>query len=283
MKEASFAAFVSVICILLSSCTPIPIAIPLFPEERFQVEELQFLKPGETTRDQIRDHLWEEPRAIRNNGKLLLYTKSRNTWFVWAGTSFGAVDDVTFLFIEMSDDDILYRYEVVREYDGCTTWGLCLDEDMYRDLSDPLNSTREAPLVDDTIILLEQRVDNLDLNHAPDGQCPIITYLNKSWPLKTARVQIDESPKRAISKNGYLKNIVTSGKHILTVHWPLSWERVEMKRSIQKFDFNCEENNSFFVSVYTSGGIIRMEKINIEIESADEGLKSIKDRHLIIN
>ena len=53
------------ICVLLSSCTPVPIIIPLFPEEPLQEEELQFLKPGETTLEEIKGHLWE-PLATRH-------------------------------------------------------------------------------------------------------------------------------------------------------------------------------------------------------------------------
>ena len=52
MKSLSLMIQGLFICILLSSCTP-PIIIPLFPEEPLQDEELQFLKPGETTLAEI--------------------------------------------------------------------------------------------------------------------------------------------------------------------------------------------------------------------------------------
>ncbi len=50
MKEVSLAAFMAVICILLSSCAPI---YSLTSKGVIQNEDLYFLKPGETTLAEI--------------------------------------------------------------------------------------------------------------------------------------------------------------------------------------------------------------------------------------
>ena len=55
MKYSLFIIHNFLIYILLSSCTPVPVVIPLFPDEPLQEEELQFLVPGETTLKEIKD------------------------------------------------------------------------------------------------------------------------------------------------------------------------------------------------------------------------------------
>ena len=264
------------ICIIISSCTPVPIAIPLFPDEPLQEEELKFLKPGETTLAEIKEHLWE-PLAIRNNGKLLLYKEHRTSWVVWAGPSFESLEYSAFLFIEMNEDDILNRYEVIRNKDGfwhkmqnCTSWGLCLDMEMLQFQS--LES-----LVDDaTYVLLGSKIEQSELDHPPNGQCQIITYLDNKSNFVSLQVQIDENPKRAISKKGFLKNVVAPGDHSFTVDWSLE------KESPIRQNISCNSGESVFVSVFTSGGIIRFHKVNMEIKSTTEGLKVVKERHPII-
>jgi hypothetical protein len=284
MKEVSLVALMAAICILLSSCTPVPIIIPLFPEEPLQDEELQYLKPGKTTLAEIKEHLWE-PLAIRNNGKLLLYKENRATWFVWAGPSFDTLESSAYLFIEMNEDDILNRYEVIRNKDGfwhkmqnCTSWSLCLDMEMLQ------FQNSDSRIDDATYVLLGSKIKQSDLEHPPNGQCQIITYLDNKSNFVSLRVQIDENPKRAISKIGFLKNIVSPGDHSFAVDWPLELfgKYYKPKENPIWQNISCNSGESVFVSVFTSGGIIRLHKVNMEIKSTTEGLKAVKERHPII-
>ncbi|MFC1845393.1 hypothetical protein ACFLZ5_11490 [Thermodesulfobacteriota bacterium] len=272
------------IFILISSCTPIPIAIPLFPEEPLQNEELQFLKPEETTLAEIKDHLWE-PLAIRNNGKLLLYKEHRTSWVAWVGPGFMELRIIAFLFIEMNEDNKLKRYEVITNHEGffheikdCTSWGLCLDMEM-------LQFQNSDSLIDDaTYVLLGPKIEQSELEHPPDGQCQIISYLGNKSKFVSLRVQIDENPKRAISKKGFLKNVVAPGDHSFTVDWPLEFGKAYKTKEIPiRQNLFCNSGESLFVSVFTSGGIIRFHKVNMEIKSTAEGLEAVKERHLIID
>jgi hypothetical protein len=249
----------------------------LFPEEPLQDEELQFLKPGETTLAEIKEHLWE-PLAIRNNGKLLLYREHKPSWVGWVGPGFMELKIIAFLLIEMNEDNKLKRYEVIRKHEGffldemqnCTSWDLCLDMEMLQFQS--LES-----LVDDaTYVLLGSKIEQSELEHPPNGQCQIITYLDNKSNFVSLQVQIDENPKRAISQKGFLKNVVAPGGHSFTVDWSLE------KESPIRQNISCNSGESVFVSVFTSGGIIRFHKVNMEIKSTTEGLKVVKERHPII-
>jgi hypothetical protein len=278
-KHFFFAAFGAAICLWFSACIP----IPTFSTAPLQEEELHFLEQGETTLEEIHQH-FGKPQAIRSNGGLLLYGKTRAKMYVlWMYME--TVDHIAYLFIEMNEDNRLYRYEVVREFDGCVSWGPCLDTAMYDGLMYPIRPL-EAPLADDTIILFNPHIEYPDYEPNPEGQCKIIAYLGNKSSLKTLRVQIDKSPKRAISKNVYLKKIVAPGDHTLTVHWPLSWQMYghEKESSIRQ-NISCNSGESVFVSVFTtSGGIIRSyNKINMETKSTTESLKTIKERHPIID
>ena len=274
----------SAICLWLSSCTPIPVPLPTGAIEPLQDEELQFLKPGGTTLAEIRQHLGE-PQAIRNNGKLQIYADRRISWFVWMGPMIEEVWRVAVLFIEMDENNRLKRYEVVNKRNGCVSWGLCLDAEMFNALDGPIKPPKEAQLLaDDSIIILELgRSEQPECEHIPEGRCEIITYLGDKSRLETLRVQIDENPKRAISRKGYLKNIIAHGDHKLSVLWPLSWEMASMKIPIRKWDFHCNNGESLFVNVFTNRGIIRSPKLNMEIEPIDEGIKTIQKRQLIID
>ena len=280
MKEVSLAVFVAAICISLFSCTPIPVAIPLFPDEPLHTEELQFLKPGETTITEIREHLGE-PLAIRNNSRLLLYKKSRDSWFVWFGTSFLNLEYVTFLFIEMNEANILSRYDIIRNKDGlfrkthdCTSWNLCLDIEALAQLP------KEAFADDATYILLAPQDKQPELKQPPDGQCQIIIFLDDESNFGVLRINIDENPRRSISKKGFLENIIRPGNHTITANWPHSFD----EDSAEQLNISCNSEESLFVKVYTSGlAIIRPLKINVKIESIDEALKILKERRLIIN
>ena len=284
LRSLIFLTLGSAICLWLSSCTPIPIPLPTGAIKPFQDEELQFLEPGGTTLAEIRQHLGE-PQAIRNNGKLQIYVDRRISWFVWMGPMIEKVWLVGVLFIEMDENYRLRRYEVVNKYNDCVSWGLCLDAEMFNALDGPLKPPDEAQLfADDSIIILEQgRSEQPEYEHISEGQCKIITYLGDKSRLETLRVQIDESPKRAISRNGYLKNIIAHGNHTLSVLWPLSWEMASMKIPIRKWDFHCNNGELLFVNVFTTRGIIRSPKLNMVIDSIDEGMKTIQKRRLIID
>lgn len=285
MKSLSLMVQGLFICILLSSCTPVPILIPLFPEEPLQDEELQFLKPTETTLAEIKEHLWE-PLAIRNNGKLLLYKEHRASWAGWVGPGFMELRDEAFLFIEMDEDNKLKRYEVIRKHEGffqdemndCTSWGLCLDMEM-------LQFQNLESLVDDaTYIFYSPQIEQSELERPPEGQCKIITYLDNKSKFGTLRIQIDENPIRSISKKGYIKNIVAPGGHALTVNWPLASEKVYKTRETPiRQNLSCNSGESLFVSVFDSKKMFRAARLNVKLESTDEGLKIVRERKLIID
>jgi hypothetical protein len=284
MKSLSLMIQGLFICILLSSCTPIPIAIPLFPEEPLQEEELQFLKPGETTLAEIKEHLWE-PLAVRNNGKLLLYKEHRVSWVAWVGPGLAELRIEAFLFIEMNEDNKLKRYEVITNHDGffrevkdCTSWGLCLDMEM-------LQFQNSDSLIDDaTYVLLGPQIEQSELEHPPDGQCQIITYLGDKSKFMSLRIQIDENPKRAVSKKGFLRNIVTPGDHTFIADWSLDPGIPDkVKESPIEQNISCNSGESFFMSVFATRGIIRSPKLNMKIKANDEALKIVRERRLIID
>ncbi|MFC1837312.1 hypothetical protein ACFLYW_01360 [Thermodesulfobacteriota bacterium] len=286
MKSLSLMIQGLFICIVLSSCTPVPIIIPLFPEEPLQEKELQFLKPGETTLSEIKEHLWE-PLATRNNGKLLLYREHNPTWVGWVGPGFMELKIVAFLVMEINEDNTLKRYEVLRNHEGffsnkrtkdCTSWGFCLDIERLQ--FECLES-----LVDDaTYIFWEHQVEQFELEHPPDGQCQIITYLDNKSKFGTLRVHIDENPTRAISKKGFLRNIVQPGNHTLTVDWPLCSEKsYKMWADSIRQSLSCNSGESLFVSVFDSKKVFRATRLNMKIESTDEGLKIVRERRLIID
>jgi hypothetical protein len=273
------------ICIFLSSCTPVPIIIPLFPEEPLQDEELQFLKPGETTLAEIKEHLWE-PLALRNSGKLLLYREHNSSWVGWVGPGFMELKIEAFLIIEMNEDNKLKRYGVLRNNEGflfnktenCTSWGLCLDIERLQ--FECLES-----LVDDaTYIFWEHQVEQSELEHPPEGQCQIITYLDNKSKFGTLRVHIDENPKRAISKKGFLRNIVQPGNHILTVDWPLCSEKsYNMWAGLIQQNFSCNSGESLYMSVFDSKKMFRATRLNVKLESTDKGFNIVRKRRLIID
>lgn len=287
MKSFSLMIQVLFICIILSSCTPVPIIIPLFPEDPLQDEELQFLNPGETTLAEIKEHLWE-PLSIRNNGKLLLYKEHKASWVGWVGPGFMELRNEAFLFIEMNEDNKLKRYEVIRRHEGfffdeeknCTSWGLCLD------LETLVNQSLEARVDDTTYIFLAAQLEQSKLEYPPKGQCQIITYLDNESKFGTLRIQIDENPIRSISKKGFLQNIVTPGDHTLTVRWPLDNEKVYNKYSGPapvKQNLSCNSGESLFVSVYDTKKMFRARILNVKFETTDVGLKIVRERQLIIN
>jgi hypothetical protein len=288
MKSLSVIIPGLLICFLLSSCTPVPIIIPRFPEEEaFQDKELQFLKPGETTLPEIKEQLWE-PLAIRKNGRILLYTGHNTRFAAWVGTGLMELRDEAFLFIEMNEDNKLKRYEVLRKHQGffldkmndCTSWGLCLDIEMLQFQS--LES-----LVDDaTYIFFSPQIELSELEQPPDGQCQIITYVDNKSELKIFPVQIDENPRRTINKKGFLKSIVGPGDHTLSVNWPRWAEEIykEYSDPIQQVFF-CNSGESFFVSVFGTPAkfMFRAPKLNMKLESTDEGFKTVRERRLIID
>jgi hypothetical protein len=273
------------ICILLSSCTPVPIIIPLFPEESFQNQELQFLRPGETTQSEIKEHLWE-PLATRNNGKLLLYRESMSSWVGWVGPGFIDLVNDAFLLIEINEDNTLKRYEIITRKEGffldetkeCTSWGLCLDMEMlqYQSLESLIDGT--------TYIFFSPQIELSKLEHPPEGKCQIITYLGHESNFGALRVHIDENPKRAISKKGFLINIVEPGNHTFTADWAIDRKTdYNKKKSPIWQNISCNSGESLFVNVYTTRGIIRNAKVNTKIESIDKGLKILQERRLIID
>jgi hypothetical protein len=287
MKEVSLAAFMAVICILLSSCAPI---YSLTSKGVIQNEDLYFLKPGETTLAEIKEHLLEEPLARRNNGRLLLYKKNWSYWRELPASLYGyddrRLDIDEFLIIEMDEDNKLKHYDVLPFGHGlifpfssktkeCTSWRLCLDMD------EVLSGCIESLDDDASYTFLRPQVEQFELEHPPNGQCQIITYSRKGsgWGF---RVQIDENPNRVISKKGFLRNIVAPGDHILTLDWSLCLE--EPSGPIQK-RLSCNSGESLFISVSGTRAdfIPRASKLKIKIETADEALKIVPEKRLIID
>jgi hypothetical protein len=287
MKSLSMMIQSLFICVLLFSCTPVPIIIPLFPDEPLEAAELQFLKPGETTLAEIKEHLWE-PLAIRKNGKLLLYRESNSSWVGWVGTGFMELKNEDFLLIEIDENNKLKRYEIIKRKEGffideikdCTSWGLCLDMEMLQFQS------LESIVEDTTYIIFSPKIEQSELEHPPEGQCQIITYLDNKSGFGTLRVHIDENPQRAISKKGFLRNIVLPGNHSITANWPLGFDKTDerYKESLQQ-NVSCNSGESLFVNISGKGAgfWFRPPKLNIKIDATEDGLQVIKERRLIID
>lgn len=287
MKSFSLMIQSLFIWFLLSSCTPVPIIIPLFPDEPLQDAELQFLKPGETTLTEIKAHLWE-PLAVRKNGKLLLYRESDTSWVGWVGPGFMELKNEDFLLIEIDGNNKLQRYEIIKRREGffvdeikdCTSWGLCLDMEMLQFQS------LESIVEDATYIIFSPKIEQSELEHPPEEQCQIITYLDNKSEFGTLRVHIDENPQRAISKKGFLRNIVSPGSHRITVNWPLGFDKTDgrYKESPQQ-NVSCNSGESLFMNISGKGAgfWFRPPMLNIKLDTTEEGLQVIKERRLIID
>ena len=93
---------------------------------------------------------------------------------------------------------------------------------------------------------------------------------------------MDENPKRAISRKGFLQNIVEPGDHTLTINWPLDFEKSYKTGPIFK-NLACTSGETLFVSVFEIDKLFRAPKLVAEIETTQAALHTVLQRRLIID
>ncbi len=134
--KAALQTFTVILLFTLAGCLVAP--VPSFGHKvasgkRIQAEDLSFVQPGETTRDDVVKSLGEPWAHYQDLGVMVYYWETLEghwIWGIWAiEASAGGAEEITrlhYLFIQLDERDRVQRYEFIKSPNNVPTKDLAI-------------------------------------------------------------------------------------------------------------------------------------------------------------
>jgi len=202
----SFNFLVVVFAFYLSGCAfVVPTAVP--EQEPFEDSAIEFLTIGSTTREQVSAKLGE-PALRRQNW--WLYREAREGW-AWIGciVAYGGGTCATaprgsedyFLVVEFDDNDILERYDVIKEDILCEQRRFCYEKDLLTEAATEVEDLASKSYL------------------APPVGCNVYLYSDTDDDKAAGQVELDGRKVAAlVGSHGFHHLVVSPGAHQLLVY-----------------------------------------------------------------
>lgn len=258
--------------VLLPCAVAACLVVPIHDEEPYTEEQLAFVEPGVTNRDQMHRELGQ-PIAVRNEGRLSIYADAQKMAFVGAGSDYGYVAKPHCCVVEYDDAGVVTDVAVIRDEEGCTSAGYCVKPIFVSGKSEPRSDGAIVFALPSDDSAAKAFVSNED-------RCGLFLYLTGlEWAFKVFR---PDKPPVYLDLESYL-------------HWRPLPGRVEMRvetwnaKTSSGYKFDCEAGENYFIHIHSKvdffSGVLLLQGVRMTWREDDllAGREFVSQRRLILD
>lgn len=261
---------------VLAMCASVTLAgcvLPLAPDEEtpFNSEDLAFIVPNKTTREEISVYFNGLERPVK---RLSEPDDQMDIYYAQYKAGGFSVDD----FFDLAYYPTLHDYFAVFHYD---TDGRVVDFAISNSNADDLKDCQTTGLCMRKYHLV-MRADYADDRRAKkfetsSNTCSLYVYANTGFAEYIKLFRLDEGRKEYLHKDDYLLISTEAGKHT-------AWTNKSNRESLTwHFEFECLAGEVVFLDASNTGAtLFKMEKPSLTIVSKTVGQQQIRQRHLAL-
>ena len=281
---------VTVLSVLLGGCVIIP--FPSIPEAKpFQDEEIGFVEVGKTTRQEVNAKLGQ-PQVSRADGSLVAYGEARAVASLLGAVYMGSgqimpIETFHYVIVRYDADDVVTAFDIVRDRDGCTSDGICIEAAFKTVEARGWWYDVESALTDLSTIILAPTDNDGDAKRFPveANRCGVYVYETRTGMPghKALSISRPGRPSTPINSHTYLYWMQSPGPVSLdSVEFDVTFPNQEFP-TVQPLDFECAAGNLYFVKVNNHNRWIFNDTITFSLDTTESGKKNVQSRRLIID
>ena len=264
MKAIDYTA--AMFTLALTGCIP----YPTVPEELpFKDEEIAFIEPGVTTRQEVQQELkW--PLSTQGSDRIAIYAEARTVGGWLLGSETEPIESFHYLIVTYGADDIVQSFDVIRGKKGCGSDGVCIKNLGF----EPWHVVVFArPKEDETAKSFPVYAE----------QCSI--YLYETGDRAMLRINWSGGSTN-VNEDGYLHWIAEPGPATITATGLMRFSAMlgaETDLVSASLDLDCEPRRIYFLRAAYDGKWFGDDKLTLSIDQMETGKKLVGERRLMIH